>query len=355
MCEEPKIIHEALGNTQAAEWDNFKSQLISFLKNDSPACGEPPFCETVRDFNITLQPEVSLRIPAGTRDGTPLEPEILYSGGANALLRRHPCQFLWLHADNKEVLKDLSLSDKVIVKEPTGNEGTANEYAVKVRIVLEPPDDLKIAIEDGYPFLTSLRALVYAHKDKPIKEIIPKEDLSILACILVREEDYEQLERYADEGLPLNENAPAYFRPFKPTPLYYATMRQIWNAMKDPVKMLHWLIAHGADINKTNGEKCTPLWMHCFLDGDIKIMKALLEAGADPNIETIIEDTPYLPLEITANVADGEEEAVKMGYTIEQVENMRQKARLSKPCCYLGEFEIETPEPDTDGQYEGWD
>jgi hypothetical protein len=31
-----------------------------------------------------------------------------------------------------------------------------------------------------------------------------------------------------------------------------------------------------------------------------------------------------------------------------------QKARLSKPCSYLGEFEIVTPEPDTDGQYEGW-
>jgi len=31
-----------------------------------------------------------------------------------------------------------------------------------------------------------------------------------------------------------------------------------------------------------------------------------------------------------------------------------QKARLSKPCCYLGEFEIVTPEPDTDGKYEAW-
>jgi hypothetical protein len=31
-----------------------------------------------------------------------------------------------------------------------------------------------------------------------------------------------------------------------------------------------------------------------------------------------------------------------------------QKAKLSKPCCYIGEFDIEVPEPDTDGQYEGW-
>jgi len=30
------------------------------------------------------------------------------------------------------------------------------------------------------------------------------------------------------------------------------------------------------------------------------------------------------------------------------------KARPSKPCRYLGEFEIVTPEPDTDGKYEGW-
>jgi hypothetical protein len=32
-----------------------------------------------------------------------------------------------------------------------------------------------------------------------------------------------------------------------------------------------------------------------------------------------------------------------------------QKAKLSKPCSYLGEFEIEIPEPDTDGKYEGLD
>ena len=31
-----------------------------------------------------------------------------------------------------------------------------------------------------------------------------------------------------------------------------------------------------------------------------------------------------------------------------------QKARLSKPCCYIGEFDIDLPEPDTDGKYEGW-
>ena len=32
-----------------------------------------------------------------------------------------------------------------------------------------------------------------------------------------------------------------------------------------------------------------------------------------------------------------------------------QKARLSKPCCYIGEFDIDLPEPDTDGKYEGLD
>jgi len=316
-----------MGNDQAAEWDNFKSHLLQFLKSNS-ANEELAFCETVRDFSITPQPEVSLTIAAGTRDGTPIEPEILYSCGANALLRRRPCQFLWLRADNVEALKDLSLSDKVIVRE-TGNEGAANEYAAKIRRVLEPLDDLKTTAEDGYPFLTGLRALVNAHKDKPIKELIPKEDWPVLACILVREEDYENLERYIAEGLPLNETAPGYFRPFKPTPLYYTTMRLIWNAMKDPLKMLHWLIARGADINKATGEKCTPLGNQCFANGEIAIMKALLEAGADPNIEICIEDTPYIPLQMVANIADtNEEELTKQNFRPEQIENIRQKAAL---------------------------
>ncbi|MDR0320448.1 MAG: hypothetical protein LBI28_03010 [Treponema sp.] len=296
-----KMIHELMGNTQAAEWDWFKCELLYCLKGEDNAT----FFETQHHYSYTDEPEFyiatnneGLEIRTKKREGEPIEPEILYSGRGNALFRRRPYQFILLTGFSKGWGQNIFGFGKVFVKENRNEKFPSSvpdveAYPVKVRRILEPLDSLQnnfrieiISIaEDGYPFLTALRALVYQHKDKTISEVICKEDLATLACILVREEDYEQLERFAAEFPDLlNEAAPAYFRPFRPTPLYYATLSLICGAMKDPVKMLRWLIDHGADPNKAcGGDKCTPLGNQCFVGGNIEVMKILLSAGADPN------------------------------------------------------------------------
>jgi hypothetical protein len=258
------IIHKAMGNTQAAEWDFFKCELLYCLKGEDNAT----FFETQHHYSYTDEPDFyiatnneGLEIRTKERAGEPIEPEILYSGRDNALFRRRPYQFILLTGFSNGWGQQIFGFGKVFIKE-NRNEKFPSEvpsvkaYPVKVRRILEPLDSLqnnfKIEInsiaEDGYPFLTALRALVYQHKDKPISEVICKEDLATLACILVREEDYEQLERLVAEfpGI-LNKTAPAHFRPSQPTPLYYATLPPIWGSMKDPEKMQRWLIDHGAD------------------------------------------------------------------------------------------------------------
>ena len=324
-------IHEALGNTEAAEWDGFKAGLLWGFR--SGKCENlASFCETGARYDISQNAKGILTIRIQGKDGEPVEAEILYSGGENALFRRRPCQFIKLDAIPEDLRNALLKSGEVVIA-----EDTAREYTVKTRPVIEPLDTLQAIVTDGYPFFTGLRARLYAHKDKPIREVIGKEDWTTLACVLAREEDYAQLERYAAEGLPLDEISPEHYRPFQPTPFYYITLNFIWGLMKDPVKMLRWLIGRGADPNKTGGDSCTPLGNQCFPGGNRDIMKALLEAGANPNLETYLNHGHHLPLALIATVAGydsnpsmtaKDKKKIETNFTPADIENLKKLAAL---------------------------
>ena len=303
---------------------------------------ESPFFIAIDNYTISYNTSDIPVIIIDEKDfeKEPAEPEILYSGAANALFRRRPYQFILLNAINDKLSKDLFNNSEVIVREGAiscQSRTIRFEYAVKTRKILEPLDTLQSIIEDGYPFFTSLRARLYEHKNKSIKKLIPKEERTILACILVREEDYEQLERYAQEKLPINDISPVCFRPFQPTPLFYASMNLIWGTMKDPQKMLRWLVNHGADINKPSGEKLTPLGNQCFANGSIAILKSLLDAGADPNALSYLNDIAVTPMELIAPIINyredpdfsaEEKKQIEEYFTPEQIENLRKKADL---------------------------
>ncbi|MCL2185415.1 MAG: ankyrin repeat domain-containing protein [Treponema sp.] len=217
-----------------------------------------------------------------------------------------------------------------------------------------PDPSMPFAELYNYQDFLKLRKRIYSKKHLPIRDVISKEDWVVLACVLAREEDYEQLERYASEGLPLNDISPFYFRYFKPTPIYYITTHKIWLSMKDPVKMLRWLISHGADINKAAGDKSTPLGNHCTANGNYSIMKALLENGANPNVETYDENQYFKPLAIVEFLADYESnniqtkyalsdediEYIQENFTKEEIENCKKLASLLRE---FGAEEISDP------------
>jgi tetratricopeptide (TPR) repeat protein len=342
-------IHEAMGNSEAAKWDSFKAELteqfysFEYCKFNKI---KPSFFDTEEHYDVLQNAEDELMFCIRERNGDPIEPEIFYSGGNNALLRRSPWQYSMLDEVHKDAREALSKSDEVLVAEfllrgendtPDLQRNKKREYMVKVRHVVEPLDSFESILKDGYPFFTGLRAHLYAHKDKPIRELIGKEDWSTLACILAREEDYEQLERYAAEGIPLDETTPAHFRPFEPSPFYYITLNQIWGLMKDPAKMLRWLSDHGADPDKNAADNDTPLGNQCCLNGNHGIMKALLEVGADPNKQFYRDHARHLPLALLAPVADYDPSSPAANaksnkqyasFTKEEIENVKRLAAL---------------------------
>jgi len=69
--------------------------------------------------------------------------------------------------------------------------------------------------------------------------------------------------------------------------------------MKDTEKMLHFLVKNGADPNLASKEGDTPLGNICCINGNIESLKILLDCGANPNVETIINETVYKPLHLT--------------------------------------------------------
>jgi len=276
-----KDIFEAAGDTKAALYENFKYEYLKFankiiIKDFIPK-ETPSFYSTESEFKITAVNE-QIIINMKKKDGDVIEPEILYSGGKNALLRRNLYQFILLENIPQKFRKILTAD--VLIKEPT------KEYQVKVRQVTEKLNSLDEIIKDGYPFLTSIRAKLYIDRKKPISKVIDKEDLSTLICILAREEDYEQLERYAAEGLPLNEHSPDWFRKYEPTPIFYTTSCKVLPILKDLEKMVKWLVAHGADPNKIV-DNITAVGNQCYSNGSYSALKALLENGADPNLSLV--------------------------------------------------------------------
>jgi|GEM_PF-2627654 len=222
---------------------------------------------------------------------------------------------------------------------------------------LSPDPSTPLAELYNYQDFIKLRKRIYSKKDKPIRDVISREDWIVLACVLAREEDYEQLERYVSEGLSVNDVSPFYFRNYKPTPIYYITTHKIWLSMKEPVKMLRWLISHGGDINKAAGDKSTPLGNHCSVNGNYNIMKALLENGADPNLESYEENQSYKPLAIVeffaeyesnTSISDEDREYIQENFTKEDIENCKKLSALLRE--FGAEHETENNEKETENK-----
>ncbi|MDR3020556.1 MAG: hypothetical protein LBU66_06600, partial [Treponema sp.] len=268
--------------------------------------------ESEATWESALNKDGSFQFFISSRVGEPVEPEIFYSDGENALFRRNLNQFILLenvHESFRETLCEkselliteiLSLEERNELKEKDGGRGIVREYKAKIRPVPEKIESKEsIVRDDGYLLFTSLRARLYAHKDKPVTKLINKDNYVDLAAVLAREEDYEQLERAAGlwSSETLNKTISATFRDWQPTPLYYITSYRIWPTMKDPKKMIHWFVKHGTDPNTESGVGSTPLYNQCIskeshVTGEgfpfyaYEILKTLLEAGADPNKES---------------------------------------------------------------------
>jgi len=244
-----------------------------------------------------------LRVKAN--EGEARLPEIFYSGGKNALLRRRMDQYIFLGEIKKEAREMLCKNPEITVAEliPAGEKkdnGIIREYQAAVRLLPEiiNMDSIEDICTDGYLLFTSLVSLLRANSGKRISDVIAKDDLPGLAAVLAREEDYALLDKYIAEDLPLNEKLGWWFKDWQPTPLFYITVKKVWPCMKDPVKMLTYLVNNHADPNLAGIEGDTPLGNQCYLDGSLEVIKALLDCGADPNIKTISSGTALFPLHL---------------------------------------------------------
>ena len=334
-------IYEKLGDSETAEWNLFRAKHVrAFQKiinetdqseiqkdehtgvNIKPLIGEKSLIE---EKPLIATEECSLQIKGGNflfvlsaRDNEPIEPEILYSGGDNALFRRRPDQFILIELTQGDVImsggrEEMLKKKEVIVAESMSANAPSpvrRGYAVKIRPVFETLESVESIVEDGYPLFTSLRARVCANRNKPISVLV-REDRVNLAAVLVREENYMLLDKYFAEKLPVNERVSSVFKTWQPTPLFYATAYKTAGSMKDPVKMLRYLAANQADPDMPGGEGDTPLGNQCFENGQYVIMKTLIEIGADPDGITKTRNGPMKPLHLLLLPSEYDDETQK--------------------------------------------
>ena len=319
------VIHKALGNEYKADYDLFRAGLIDMIDtaNGIDLNNEPeikagleqrkPLIVTEELYDILQNGGGDLLFSIKQREGEVRMPEIFYSGGKNALFRRRMDQYVLLDEIHEDVRDSLGRLDEVLVAEMIyGNEkkDIVKEYMVPVRrlpeiVNLDSIEDIR---NDGYSLFASLASLVRANPNKPIKDVIAKDDLPGLAAVLAREEEYALLEKYISEYLPLNEKIGWWFKDWQPAPLFYITIKKVWPCLRNPVNMLNYLVRNRADPNLASTEGDTPLGNQCHTDGLSDIMKALLDCGADPNVETVSGGAAFFPLHYVLLPANYDEE-----------------------------------------------
>jgi|GEM_PF-2344550 len=260
-------------------------------------------------YDILQNKEGDILFCIRIRDGEQRLPEIFYSGGKNALLRRRLDQYVVLDEVHENIREALGKIDEVLVAEFYPNDGNdkidkdrgiVREYTVPIRHLdamhtLESIEEIR---KDGYPMFAFFTTLLREHMDMSIKDVVPEINLPDLAAVLVHDEDYELLDKYTSEGLSINERVGIWFKEWQPTPVFYTTVAKVWSSMKDPVKMLKYLVSKGADLNKQSAEGDSPVGNQCYSNGKVEIIKALLECGADPNAAHISDGFLFCPLQL---------------------------------------------------------
>jgi len=319
-------IYNEMGNTDNAAWNRFKANhaaAFDYEMSQEHKNNPKSLKDSINDEDekpIISQEKVTIQKNNGNiilcismQEGDPLEPEILYSGGDNALFRRRPDQFILLKKVPQEFFNDTDVREAIFnKKEVTIAEkhykSQPHEYAAKILLVFEKLDSIESVIKDGYPIFTSLRARVSANMNRIITDIIGKEDCANLLAVLAREENYPILNKYLTEKLPVNDRVSSVFGTWRPTPLYYVTTKKLVGFMEDPLKMIRFLAANGASPDMACEEGDTPLGNQCLNNGLPIIMKTLLEAGADPNRLTDTGEIKIMPLHLTLLPSEYDEE-----------------------------------------------
>ncbi|MDR0982477.1 MAG: YrhA family protein [Culturomica sp.] len=162
------------------------------------------------------------------------------------------------------------------------------------------------------------------------------------AAKMAAAENYEQLERYCAAGYSLNGLCTPETAYWEPTPLYYICSYKRYNRMKNPCKMLRFLVEHGADPNMPAGDGSTPLWNLCHKESNIELMRTLLELGADPNQTSTAdseEEVDPLSYALLPDVDENEEYIPYDEFTIKQANILLEfGAAVNAPTPYIDGF-----------------
>ncbi|MDR3199984.1 MAG: ankyrin repeat domain-containing protein, partial [Spirochaetales bacterium] len=174
---------------------------------------------------------------------------------------------------------------EIIRKELDSEDSLFLCWLAKSRYILSTSDIRHLSGREVFNLLKSFPFLSY-------KKLFPKWETSCYkdACELVNAEDYDLLEQYFAEGLPINGTAGKDFKEWEPTPFYLASVN-------NDVEMMKYLKEHGADPSLPAGDGTTPLINAIYVsEKQPATIEAILQLGANPNPVTHNGDGFYTPL-----------------------------------------------------------
>ena len=203
------------------------------------------------------------------------------------------------------------------VNEDRANDEDDVEYAENIakykKSVIDAYENLQ---QEQFPF--EERILPYSKMIEQIKNEIAKgnkdfnygkffnfkqkEEYTEFAAVLAFYEEYDLLKCFLEQGTEfkdfdiLNSHVRPKLAWWQPTPLYFITGKKAVRTMKDPHKMLRFLVSNGADVNMTGGDGSTPLWNQTTESGIIEVFQTLLEIGANPDAKSASGDIIFTPL-----------------------------------------------------------